>query len=326
MPPVHRLNITSVASPPILRKRRIHIALVFERIDNNGTRRIRRRSWTREVAAALSQQPFSSLSAGKTTSTADSASARAPRTLVNTEEAPESTPLRPSSTTLPATRSTVPRPPRPTLADRNRVFLLLFTLYPAILGTMIWQFIEWPANIVVWLASLLLVIHFSLDLLYLKLNTDAAYYCYTWVLFAIDVALVVLMRVAFTTAPTLASFTKTWATPPVFFVGIYVLYIVWEIVYKGANPTMKRSSSDTPTHYLAFCGYFAVCALLYSAHAHLGGPEWVTPVAVGAYLVGLCGACLEHYWSVFIGVTSRDDYGDAPRSAIIPTIKEDEWF
>jgi hypothetical protein len=190
--------------------------------------------------------------------------------------------------------------------------LLLFTLYPAILGTMLWQFIERPANIVVWLASLLLVVHFSLDLLYLKLNTDVAYYRYTWALFAIDVALVVLMRAAFTTAPTLASFTTTWANPPVLFVGIYVLYVVWEIVYRRANCIMKRSSSATTKHYLSFCGYFAVCALLYSAHTHLGSPRWTTPVAVGAYLVGLCGACLEHYWSVFIGVTSRDDYGDVP--------------
>lgn len=301
-----RPNI-SHSSPP---KRRIHIVLVFDTVYSNGARRFRRRGWTRDVAVAL-LQPFSSPSAGKTTSAAGSVSARTPQAQANVEEALESPPL-PSSSVLTATRSVVPRPPRPALADHNRVFLLLFTLYPAILGTMLWQFIERPANIVVWLASLLLVIHFSLDLLYLKLNTDAAYYRYTWALFAIDVALVVLMRAAFTTTPALASFTTTWANPPVFFVGIYVLYIVWEILYRRANPIMKRSSSATPTHYLGFCCYFAVCALLYSTHTYLGGPRWATPVAVGAYLVGLCGACLEHYWSVFIGVTSRDDYGDVP--------------
>lgn len=303
-------NIPSVASPSSP-KRRIHIVLVFDTVDSNGARRLRRRGWTRDVAAAMLQQPFSSPSAGETTSGAGSVSARAPQAQANVKEALDSAPLPPSSAVLTATQSVAPRPPRPALADRNRVFLMLFTLYPAILGTMLWQFIEQPANIVVWLASLLLVIHFSLDLLYLKLNTDAAHYRYTWALFSIDVALVVLMRAAFTTAPTLSSFTTTWANPPVFFVSIYVLYIVWEIVYRRANPIMKRSSSATPTHYLGFCGYFVVCALLYSAHTHLGGPRWATPLAVGAYLVGLCGACLEHYWSVFIGVTSRDDYDDA---------------
>lgn len=286
-----RPNIPSAASPSSPPKRRFHIVLVFDTVDGNGARRLRRRGWTRDVAVAMSQQPIASPAPGETTSAAGSAGA---------------------STRAAATHSAVPLPPRPALADHNRVFLLLFTLYPAILGTMVWQFIEQPANIVVWFVSLLLVIHFALDLLYLKLNTDAAYYRYTWELFAIDVALVVLMRAAFTTAPTLASFTTAWANPPVFFVGIYVLYIVWEIVYRRANPKMKRSSSATPLHYLGFCGYFAACALLYIAHAHLGGPSWMAPVAVGTYLVGLCGACLEHYWSVFIGVTSRDDYGDVP--------------
>lgn len=298
MPRPNTPAAASLSSPPT---RRIHIVLVLDTVASNGARRLRRRGWTRDVAATLLQQPSSPPSTGQTTSTANSVSAGTPPAQTNVEKSLKS-----------QQRPVGPRPPKPALADHNRVFLMLFTLYPAILGTMLWQFIGWPANVVVWLSSLLLVIHFSLDLLYLKLNTDADYYRYTWMLFVIDVALVVLMRVAFTTVPTLASFTTTWANPPIFFVGIYALYIIWEIVYRRANPTMKRSPSSTPTHYLGFCGYFAACALLYSAHTHFGGPEWVTPVAVAAYLVGLLGACLEHYWSVFIGVTSRDDYGDVP--------------
>jgi hypothetical protein len=292
----------SRVSPTRPSKRRVHIVLVLDTVDP------RCRGWMCDVAATLLQQRFLFPSAAETTSSAGSTGAQAQANVQKTLELPAP----PSNAALTATQSVATHPPRPALADHNRVFLLLFTLYPAILGTMLWQFIERPGNIVVWLASLLLVIHFSLDLLYLKLNTDAAYYRYTWVLFAIDVALVVLMRAAFTTAPKLASFTTAWASPPVFFVGIYVLYVVWEIVYRHANPIVKRSSSATPMHYLGFCGYFAVSALLYNVHAHLGGPRWVTPIAVGAYLVGLCGACLEHYWSVFIGITSREDYGDVP--------------
>lgn len=307
-----RPNTPSANGPSNPSKRRIQIVLVFGAVASNGTRRLRRRGWTPDVTAALTQQSSSSFSTDEDASAADVPNARADQARANVGDPPESAPLLSSSAVLTASRSAEPRPPRPALADHNRVFLLLSTIYPAILGTMIWQFIEQPANIVVWLASLLLIIHFSLDLLYLKLNTDVAYYRYTWALFVIDVALVVLMRAAFTTAPTLAHFTTTWATPPVFFVGIYVLYILWEIVYRRVNSTMKRSSSATPFHYLGFCGYFAVCAVLYSSRAHLGAPSWATPVAVGAYLVGLCGACLEHYWSVFVGVVSPEDYGDLP--------------
>ena len=306
MPRPYVSSATGRSSPSA---RCTHIVLLLERVDGRGGRR---RGWTRDVVAALLLQPLLSSSAGGTTSTARSFSAPAQQAETNVEGPLELPPLPSSNAVLTATPSVAPRPPRPGLADHNRVFLLLFILYPAILGTMLWQFIERPANIVVWLASFLLVSHFSLDLLYLKLNTDAAYYRYTWGLFAIDVALVVLMRAAFTAAPTLASLATTWANPPVFFIGIYMLYIVWEIVYKRANPIMKRSFSATSTHYVFLCGYFAVCALLYSAHTHLGGPSWTTPVAVSAYLVGLCGACLELYWSVFIGVTSPDDYGNVP--------------
>jgi hypothetical protein len=290
--------------------RRMNVALVISTVDVRGVRRIRRRGWTPAIPEAF---PLPTSNRTQEVDGLQGGSGLDP----TAHHAGGGTSRDPARPAAPAAVSTDGSAAVPALADRNRVFLLLFTLYPAILGTMLWQFIERPPNTLVWLASLLLVIHFSLDLLYLKLNTDADYYRYTWSLFAIDVALVVLMRGAFTTLPSLTEVTGTWSNPAVFFVGIYLLYVVWEVAYKRANPVLKRSSSDTPIHYLLFCAYFVLSAGLCVGHAQLGLPSWTPPIGIGLYLVGLCGACIEHYWSVFIGVVAPEASGEL-RSPSVP--------
>ncbi len=122
-----------------------------------------------------------------------------------------------------------------------------------------------PFDLVTWVMSLLIVTHFTLDLLYLKLNLDfydaENMFKYDWLLFAIDVAIVVLIRMAFTTIREFANPTVVILNPILCFGGIYVLYVLWELHYQRCNPEEKQSPTSTTKHYIGFA-IFSLCVQL----------------------------------------------------------------
>lgn len=195
---------------------------------------------------------------------------------------------------------------RARIGDLNRVFLLVSNLYPAILGTMIWEFMGRPFDPLIWVASLMLVIHFSLDFLYLKLNLDfygaEGEFRYGWSLFLIDLLIVGLIRLAFTTLPEMAQPRNLFLNPFVCFVGIYLLYVTWEFVYLRQNPKEKRSPFVTVKHYIFLAVPFTLCAIGNLIYIRCAFPDWVRIVYVTVYMLALTAACVEHYWSVFIDV------------------------
>lgn len=213
------------------------------------------------------------------------------------------------------------------LADRNRVFLLVSNIYPAVLGTMIWALIsDVPPDFVSWLAILLIVAHFSLDLLYVKLNLE--YYGaeddfrYTWSLFFTDVLIVALIRLAFGTVPALWSQHHWIANPIASFAGIYLLYLLWERIYASLNSDHKPSPASSEAHYRYLAAWFCVCAAAYGVCTSADLSSAYRAVVVAAFLGGVAAACLELYWSVFMaiadkrpGETKSPDQGAAPAAS-----------
>lgn len=196
---------------------------------------------------------------------------------------------------------------RARLGDRNRVFLLVSNIYPAILGTMIWALIaQVPSDLVSWIATLLIVSHFTLDLLYLKLNLDfygaENDFRYGWLLFFTDVAIVALIRVAFGTIPELTLSRNALINPITSFTAIYILYVVWEHLYYRLNSTEKRSPASSATHYWYLAGWFALCAGSYAICVGVDLPDWILTATVTGFLVGVTAACVELYWSVFLAI------------------------
>jgi hypothetical protein len=197
--------------------------------------------------------------------------------------------------------------PRARLADRNRIFLLVNNIYPAILGTMIWALISHvPSNVISWIAILLIVCHFTLDLLYLKLNLQ--YYDaeddfrYGWLMFFTDVAIVALIRLAFGTISNLAQHRNAFINPISSFVVIYLLYLAWEYLYYRINDTEKRSPASSTTHYWYLAGWFGFCAAAYAVGVSMALPADLLTAAVAGFLIGVTAACAELYWSVFVAI------------------------
>jgi hypothetical protein len=223
--------------------------------------------------------------------------------------------------------------PRAQLGDRNRVFLLVSNIYPAILGTMIWALIsQVPSNLISWIAILLIVSHFSLDLIYLKLNLDfydaENDFRYGWLLFFTDVAIVALIRLAFGTISQLAQSHNAIINPITSFMVIYILYVVWEYLYYRINSAEKRSPASSITHYWYLAGWFTLCAGAYAAAVETDLPDWILTVAIVGFLIGVTAACAELYWSVFLAVNdTRTDKvepseGAADPPAVIPSTQE----
>jgi hypothetical protein len=195
---------------------------------------------------------------------------------------------------------------RADIGDCNRVYLLLSLVYPSVLGTMIWEFLSRPFDLVIWITSLMVIIHFSLDFLYLKLNLDfytaEGEFKYDWLLFITDTVIVALIRLAFTTIPEVVRPSDPVFNPSVCFLGIYLLYVLWEFLYLKCNPDEKRSPLSTRKHYILFAIFFFVCTLVHIAYIYFNLPVWVRAVYVIGYLLALGSACAEHYWSVFVHV------------------------
>lgn len=224
--------------------------------------------------------------------------------------------------------------PRAQLGDRNRVFLLVSNIYPAILGTMIWELIsQVPADPIAWIATLLIVTHFTLDLLYLKLNLDFYNaeddFRYGWFLFLVDVAIVALIRLAFGTISELTELRNAIINPVTCFTGIYVLYVTWEYLYHMINRAEKRSPDSSTTHYWYLAAWFALCAGMYSAAVIATLPAWIHTATVIGFLIGVAVACVELYWSVFLAVNDRKvDRAEAAdtateRTSITPALQEE---
>ncbi|GIH02853.1 hypothetical protein Rhe02_09200 [Rhizocola hellebori] len=214
------------------------------------------------------------------------------------------------------------------------MFLLVSNIYPAILGTMIWELIsQIPTDPIAWIATLLIVSHFTLDLLYLKLNLDFYNaeddFRYGWLLFLVDVAIVALIRLAFGTIPALADSRHAIVNPITCFAVIYVLYVTWEYLYRAMNRAEKRSPDSSTTHYWYLAAWFAICTATYSASILANLPAWIHTATVIGFLLGIAAACAELYWSVFLAVNDRkatqDKRADAApeRTAIIPTPQEE---
>jgi hypothetical protein len=170
---------------------------------------------------------------------------------------------------------------------------------------MIWELISHaPSNFLSWVATLFIVAHFSLDLLYLKVNLDDArdHFQYGWLLFFTDVAIVGLIRLAFGTISGLSRSPNAVVNPISAFAMIYLLYVLWEYIYYWFNGDEKPSPASSVKHYCYLAVWFILWAAIYAVCIDAGWLGWVRTVAVTAFLAGVAVACAELYWSVFLAV------------------------
>lgn len=224
----------------------------------------------------------------------------------------DTSPTAPPARDVPRAPVTSPAVRRAARGDENRVFILVANLYPAVLGTILWQFIADPPNDrVTWIAALLIATHFSLDLLYLKINlTDnvgSRSFRYGWALFMVDVAIVLLIRASFATIERLSPGAQgSYASPISYFFAIYVLYVLWELLYVRGHGGLKETPVASVITYSILAVWFAICAAMsiFSARAVPDGP-WEAIALIG-FLAGLVTACAELYWSLFIADRETD--------------------
>jgi len=154
--------------------------------------------------------------------------------------------------------------------------------------------------------ALLLAFHFTLDFIYLKLNLEyhgaEDSFRYGWSLFTIDLGIVVLIRLAFTTLDEMVLPSSILSHPYSYLTGVYVLYVIWEIIYARHNPIQKKSPETTPKHYAMCCTAFLSTFVLYLASQALCSATWLHHATNVIFVTVLLCAVGEHFWSVFLRV------------------------
>jgi len=208
--------------------------------------------------------------------------------------------------------TTPPSSPNPaaSLGDKNRKFILLSLTYPAILGTIIWESLGAPfSSLLAWVAAGLIIMHFTLDFLYLKINIDyygaESDFRYGWCLFWIDMVIIVLIRWAFTSSQSLPNPQAIFFHPYALFAAIYALYVLWENVYSTANRGRKRSLQTTIKEYYICLILFLICCVLHAFRLSQYDSFWFNWSCNGLFLMSMAYTVYKHYISVFLRVKQQ---------------------